>query len=194
MARSRKTGASDNVSNAEALKIVGSVALFGLLIAWFFIPPAPGVARSSPPFSGFTAEAEEFNELLKCPNGRITPADEWSGALYGCQLGATKSDELAKFWINETAGNPGQVENIKVMWNNPNDRNPNYPVHGDKAEAAEMVRVLVSKKIPSLNDEIFQTYFNNQSRTFKSELYDIEYRWTPGPGINEHLLILSARK
>ncbi|MEQ1651442.1 MAG: hypothetical protein ABL897_03040 [Hyphomicrobium sp.] len=193
-----ETKQSDDVSSLEAFKIFAKVVLVMLLLAGLFRSIAP-VPLKVPPtatkaptaFSSFREEANHFYRLLKCSEGKITPADAHSGALYGCLKG---NDELAKFWINETIGRPGEVENIKVMWNNPNGGVRFWLPHSDEQTAGEMLRTVVNDKVPTLKNELVDAFFGKGGQTFTTVLYDIEYRWTPGPGIDEHLLILSARR
>lgn len=195
--QAHETDQSEDAKYILIAKISAAFIVGMFLLSWLFSPGSPAsveAVQTPSAFNTFRVEANRFNQLLQCKSGKITPADAYSGALYGCLKGATPGDEYAKFWINETRGKPGHVANIKVMWNDLNGRVPNDPIHADDLHAADMVRVLATEKVPELKDELAKVFFDTKERKFSSGKFDVEYRWTPGPGIDEHLLILTSRK
>jgi len=148
-------------------------------------PPLPPTYQLN-----FDKEADRVTAALRCPKPKFTgPQFTAGGTLYGCIMGA---EQTAKFWINEDPKYPGTVENLKVMWNDWK-RDLGYGLHSDRAEADQMVEVLAELYAPELKDDLLGTFQGSAPRSFETMQVKIEYQWTPGPGIDEHLLILTPR-
>lgn len=140
------------------------------------------------PFGTFNAEAARATAALSCHSPKITPAQFGDGALYGCIQGTA---ETAKYWINEDGANPGQVENVKVMWNNWTD-DRGWGVHADRAEAEQMVRATAKLYAPELEEQLVAAYFDRSAKSWATKDFEIDYRWTAGPAIDEHLLTIRS--
>jgi len=138
----------------------------------------------------FDNEAARVTTALRCPTPKFTgPQFSFAGTLYGCIMGGA---ETAKFWINEDPRFPGTVKNVKVMWNNWK-RDFGYGLHSDKPEADRMVEVMSELYAPELKDDLLRAFRGSGARSFETAQMKIKYEWTPGPGIDEHLLVLTPR-
>jgi hypothetical protein len=137
-------------------------------------------------FTDFKTEIGRAKKSLPCSNGRLTPADELGGALFGCIKG---TEETAKYWINEEPGRPGVVGNIKVMWNDWH-RHPEGRNHSDREKALGMVRALAHMYVPSDEARLIEIFQSPKHAFYLSGAYSIEYSLSPGPGIDEHLLVV----
>lgn len=136
----------------------------------------------------FDAEARGLqSDLGGCPSGRVTPAQYGMGRLYGCISGR---EETAKLFINEDPTHPNRVLNIKMMWNEWKAHMPD--AGADQREASRMARVVMKRYAPELEEDVLYAYWGNEAKTFSSNGLRFDFRWAPGPGIDEHLLIVSA--
>lgn len=110
------------------------------------------------------------------------------GALYGCVQGRA---ETAKFFVNEIGGRPGVVENVKVMWNEWT-RNNGYGLAADRAEASQMAAVAADLYVPRLKARILEAFMGRRNTSFTDGPFRVEYRYSDGPAIGEHLLTITA--
>ena len=132
----------------------------------------------------FDKEVNRIAKEFRCRSSGTSPADSVSGRLYGCIFGFA---ETVKIFINEDEASYNKVKNIKAMWNAWHiDRG--YGVWADRDDAYLMVRTLLRFYAPQIEDEAIVVFRGRSSRQFFFKSLHVEYRWTPGPGINEHLL------
>lgn len=148
---------------------------------------------SAPPAKyqlNFDKEADRVTAALGCPAPKFTgPQYTLAGTLYGCIMGG---EQTAKFWINEDQRFPGTVANVKVIWNDWK-RNLGYGLHSDRPEAEHMVEVMSQLYAPELKQDLLKAFRGSEARSFETDRVKIKYEWTPGPGIDEHLLVLTPR-
>lgn len=149
----------------------------------------PATSAGAGEFKSFSEESQRVSQAIGCPKPKVTPADSFSGALYGCIMGKA---ETAKFWINEEPGKPGVVQNIKVMWNDW-FKDLGYGIHADRKQAEAMVNAMADLYVPKLKNELLKAFAGSTGKRWTSELYEVEFRYTRGPAIDERLLILKAR-
>lgn len=143
--------------------------------------------KAASAFQTFDIEVSRATSFLSCAVPRLSPPQDGTGALYGCIQGQA---ETAKFWINEDGSTPGRVQNVKVMWNDWT-KDLGDGLHADALEAEQQVRVAVKSFAPELEEEIVGAFFDRSPKTWQSGKFLIEYKLTPGPAIDEHLLKIS---
>lgn len=156
--------------------------------------PTPAVASINAPEPKlslvFDDEADRFTVALKCPDHKFmhSMVKYGQGVLYGCTMG----DGQAKFFINESVKRPGKVSDIKVMWNN-YERDLGYGIHTGRDDAVLMVRAFAKLHAPHLEASLAQAFLETEEKTFATDTFAIEYKWTKGFGLNEHLLVATPR-
>ena len=140
----------------------------------------------------FNKEADATTELLDCKNPKISAPWGDGGRLYRCVEGRSKT---VKLFINEGDRSNRKVKNIKLMWNDwAKDMGAGDPIHADKALAQKWVKKIANRYAPKEAREVLVTFFGLKSRFIVSDRYVIQYRFTPGPAINERLLIITEVK
>lgn len=138
-------------------------------------------------FEAFRQEVTALERAVAC-RGRLTPAGDGLGALYGCMKGRA---ETAKLFVNERAGTE-QVENVKIMWNDWfQDRG--HGIHADRGEAAQILAGALSRYAPRNTQKITDAFFANAAMTFKEGAFTLTYRYRRGPAIDERLLIITQQ-
>lgn len=121
--------------------------------------------------------------------GKITPASDGLGPLYGCIAGDA---ETAKLFVNGMAGGAG-TRNIKVMWNQWT-QDTGYGVGPDRAEAAKFARRVAQRYAPTLRDNVVAAFMSDVEGevVFKAEGLTLTVQKSTGPMIREHLLTIEA--
>ncbi|NUB11504.1 hypothetical protein GAY28_01545 [Azospirillum brasilense] len=175
--------------NARLAELDPGNATYGKEIERLKVAEAKDKVAAIGRFRSFTEEAKRVSQALPCPYSKITPADSYGGALYGCIQGPA---ETAKFWINETKGKSGQVENVKVMWNEWT-KDVGYGLAPDKSTASHMAAVLADLYAPQLKAELVRVFNGRKPATFRHEKFEITYELNKGPAIDEHLLTVSQK-
>lgn len=138
-------------------------------------------------FEPFRQEVAALERAASC-RGKLTPAGDGLGALYGCIKGRAQT---AKLFVNERVGT-GQVGNVKVMWNDWfQDRGSG--VHADRAEAAELVAAVLSRYAPRTRVRIADAFFANVGVTFNDGAFAFTYTYRRGPAIDERLLVITQK-
>lgn len=122
-----------------------------------------------------------------CASRKVSPPVLTEARLYWCVNGA---EETAKLFINEDAKNPGRVLNIKMMWNEWKAHMPD--AGADQRDASRMARAVMKRYAPALEEDVLYAYWGKEAKSFSENGYRFDYEWTPGPGIDEHLLTVSA--
>jgi hypothetical protein len=149
----------------------------------------PQAAASDQGFLDFEQEAKRITDMLDCPRPGITSAEPGLGALYGCIMGAA---ETAKVWVNESADRPGVVSNVKVMWNDWT-RDIGYGLHADTEEAAILVETVADLYAPALKKDLLDVFFDSENQVIEDSSFRFEYMLSRGPGIDEHLLVITEK-
>lgn len=134
-------------------------------------------------FESFQAEASKATKALRCSNAGTTPASDGMGALYGCIQGRA---ETVKWFINEDADRPGQVRDIKVMWNDYH-RDIGEGLHADRAEAQAMVALLAKLYAPDMAAAFQTALTTNTDQIWTVGRLRITYTYFRGPAIEERL-------
>lgn len=122
-----------------------------------------------------------------CRTSKVAPPFILEGRLYWCVNG---HEETAKLFINENPKRPGTVLNIKMMWN---EWKAHMPEAGaDQREASRMARAVMKRYAPALEEDVLYAFWGKDGKTFRGDGFRFDYTWTPGPGIDEHLLVVSS--
>jgi len=129
------------------------------------------------------------SDLGGCLSGRVTPAQYGMGRLYGCISG---QEETAKLFVNEDPDQTGQVLNVKMMWNEWKAHMPD--AGADQREASRMARAVMKRYAPALEEDVLFAYWGKEAKSFSADGLRFDYRWTPGPGIDEHLLTVTPER
>lgn len=168
--------------------------VFGLIgVMGFLILSSPAEVNSDVK-SGAVAASLDFKTewqgleagIGSCASRSVAQSLSGDSLLYWCVNGR---EETAKLFINEDAKQPGKVLNIKMMWNE-------WKAHtraagADQQDASRMARVVMQRYAPSLEHDVLEAYWGKEARSFVSGGFRFDYRWTPGPGIDEHLLTVT---
>lgn len=184
---------SDDVPTPIVLGVFGLIGVFALVMT----RGAPDVAAPDDVQKARASAAlvldfdEEWRALKaavgECRGGsKVTPAGYGMGRLYGCIDGR---EETAKLFINEDPKQPGSVLNVKVMWNEWKAHMPD--AGADQREASRMARAVMKRYAAALEEDVLEAYWGVRGEIFEAEGLRFEYRWTPGPGIDEHLLTVT---
>jgi len=100
--------------------------------------------------------------------------------------------ETVKIFINEAPGS-GRVQNIKLMWNEWTE-DMGWGVGSDRAVASDFLKRITALYLqPEVDSRIQDVYFGSYGMRFATQRFTVEYRWTAGPEIDEHLLVLEPR-
>lgn len=179
---------SDDVPLPVVVGVFGAIALFGFLaIAAPLDEASPGAGQvAQTAVEGamdFDTEWRALDAAVGCGYGKVTDAQFGMGRLYGCIEGAA---ETAKLFINEEPDRAGRVKNIKVMWNE--WKSGTADAGADRREVSKLARAVMRRYAANLEDVVVEAYWGQSPKAFESGGIRFEYRWTPGPGINEHLL------
>lgn len=177
-------------STPAAVVVYGALAC-AVLYALGSGAPAPvedGLVPTVSRALDFDTEARGLqSDLGGCPSGRVTPAQYGMGRLYGCISG---QEETAKLFINEDPARPGRVLNVKMMWNEWKAHMPD--AGADQREASRMARTVMKRYAPQLEEDVLYAYWGKEAKSFAGNGLRFNYTWTPGPGIVEHLLVVSS--
>ena len=138
--------------------------------------------------SSFQAETARATKALKCLRPEMMPAGSGFGALYGCIAG---SSETVKFFINEAEGT-GQVENVKLMWNDW-FIDIGYGLHADKKEAMFFIKAFAKLYASNMEKKLMLIFFSNFNTVLEVGDYQIAYTYNRGPKIDERLLTLTPK-
>lgn len=136
----------------------------------------------------FEKESEKATKELKCKNAKTT-REEGLGALYSCISGTAQT---VKWFVNEKKGT-GEVENIKLMWNDWTS-DIGHGLHADKSQANEFLNSIIKLYAPSIKSELTKAFFGTENKKFDLPDVIIEYQYSKGPKIDEHLLVLKPIK
>lgn len=145
--------------------------------------PAPAVPRKDP-FATFAAEVEALRTSTGC-FGKITPASDGLGPLYGCIWGRA---ETAKLFVNGKAESAG-TRSIKVIWNQWT-KDAGYGLGPDRAQAAGFARAVAQRYAPDLRDDIVAAFLSNSEgeEVFRANGLIVTVAKSSGPSVREHLL------
>jgi hypothetical protein len=150
-------------------------------------------AHAESGFGSFQEEAEKFSRAFaresSCADEKTTAGNPAAGygELYGCIAGAA---ETAEHFINEDPEQPGEVLNVKVMWNDWY-KDAGYGLHPDRNEAGAMVDLAAHFYTPEIPAKIKRAYFGNEDVVVTQGDLMLTYTLRRGPAIDEHLLVVS---
>lgn len=135
----------------------------------------------------FLKEIDKITKEVKCANAKTT-REEGFGA-YSCMSG---SAHTVKWFVNERKGT-GEIENIKLMWNDWTS-DIGHGLHADKSQAKEFLNSFIKLYAPSIKNELIKVFFGTENKKFDLPDVIIEYKYSKGPKIDEHLLVLKPIK
>ena len=136
----------------------------------------------------FLKETDKAKKELKCATEKTT-SEEGLGKLYSCISG---SAQTVKWFVNEKKGT-GEIENIKLMWNDWTS-DIGHGLHADKSQAKEFLNSFIKLYAPSIKSELTKAFFGTENKKFDLPDVIIEYKYSKGPKIDEHLLVLKPIK
>jgi len=151
---------------------------------------APSKADAPPPegMLSFSEEARRVTSTVPCRETKIQGGGhpDW-GRLYWCLGG--NAPETVKLFINEAPGTNG-VKNFKLMWNDWNE-DQGYGVHADEETARSFLTQLAALYAPGHESALSEVFFARHNSSLVLGDFEVSYRWTRGPAIDEHLLTLT---
>ncbi|QJT07795.1 hypothetical protein [Oceanidesulfovibrio marinus] len=137
----------------------------------------------------YKKEVQRAKAVLTCRNEKIFPPSQsvpWG--MWGCVTGAK---ETVKFFINSDR-KAKVVTKVKYLWNDW-IRNVGEGLHSDKREARQFVKSFADLYAPDKKQEIVDAFFGDVDVTFENEKYTIKYTYEVGPGIAEHMYVLTPK-
>ncbi len=141
-------------------------------------------------FDTFLKEAEALRAVTQCGNCTTSELDvPGFGMLFGCIEGDAAT---AKLFVNEM-GNSGQVENVKVMWDDWY-KDLGYGLHADRREADEIFTAVVSRYAPDRLAELKRSYFGREPLTVIERAFRLVVAHHRGPAIDQHLLTVTEAR
>jgi hypothetical protein len=180
-------------SNVPTPIVLGVFAVLGVMVLFALGGGHKGAEAVSEATAATARVLDSEEERLgleraigDCASRKVSPPDFTEARLYWCVNGR---EETAKLFINEDPKQPGKVLNVKMMWNEWKAHTPD--AGADQRDASRMARVVMKRYAPALEEDVLYAYWGKEAKTFKAEGYRFDYKWTPGPGIDEHLLVVT---